>query len=176
VPINPIIQTRTRHFVTRTLIHVTVYLYTHTYIHTHILYRVGGTWPLRITRCTMLGHWWRQLYLLSYSVHYSVGYTRFISGSMSRHYNLCLHWVLAPWCLVSGRSFDVFSLRRLAANWLDYDWLFLLVTCHWFKVKVTLRLTASQSVSLGVEPHLGLMTRYVLLFDIYGLVFVGRPL
>jgi hypothetical protein len=28
------------------------------------------------------------------------------------------------------------------------------------KVKVTLRLTVSQSVSLGVEPHLGLMTRY----------------
>jgi hypothetical protein len=45
-----------------------------------------------------------------------------------------------------------------------------------FKVKVTLRLTVSQSVSLGVEPHMGLMTRYLLLFDSYGLVFVGRPL
>jgi hypothetical protein len=45
------------------------------------------------------------------------------------------------------------------------------------KVKVTLRLTASQSVSLGVEPHLVLMTRYLLLFDSYGLFFfVGRPL
>jgi hypothetical protein len=44
------------------------------------------------------------------------------------------------------------------------------------KVKVTLRLTVSQSVSLGVEPHLGLMTRYLLLFDNYGLVSVGRPL
>jgi hypothetical protein len=40
------------------------------------------------------------------------------------------------------------------------------------KVKVILRLT----VSLGVEPHLGLITRYLLLFDSYGLVFVGRPL
>jgi hypothetical protein len=39
------------------------------------------------------------------------------------------------------------------------------------KVKVTLRLTVGQSVSL-----LGLMTRYLLLFDSYGLVFVGRPL
>jgi hypothetical protein len=39
------------------------------------------------------------------------------------------------------------------------------------KVKVTLRLAVSQSVSLGVEPHLGLMTRYLLLFDSYGLVF-----
>jgi hypothetical protein len=36
--------------------------------------------------------------------------------------------------------------------------------------------TDGQSVSLGVEPHLGLMTRYLLLFDSYGLVFVGRPL
>jgi hypothetical protein len=29
------------------------------------------------------------------------------------------------------------------------------------KFKVTLRLTVSQSVSLGIEPHLGLMTRYL---------------
>jgi hypothetical protein len=47
---------------------------------------------------------------------------------------------------------------------------------HKVKVKVTLRLTVSQSVSLGVEPHLGIMTTYLLLFDSYGLVFVGRPL
>jgi hypothetical protein len=33
-----------------------------------------------------------------------------------------------------------------------------------------------QSVSLGVERHLGLKTRYSLLFDSYRLVFVGRPL
>jgi hypothetical protein len=34
--------------------------------------------------------------------------------------------------------------------------------------------TDGQSVrSLGVEPHLGLMTRYLLLFDSYTLVFVG---
>jgi hypothetical protein len=47
---------------------------------------------------------------------------------------------------------------------------------HIVKAKVTLRLTVRQSVSLGAEPHLGLMTRYLLLFDSYGLVFVGRPL
>jgi hypothetical protein len=40
------------------------------------------------------------------------------------------------------------------------------------KVKVIFRLTVSQSVSLGVE----LMTRYLLLFNSYGLVFVGCPL
>jgi hypothetical protein len=44
------------------------------------------------------------------------------------------------------------------------------------KVKVTLRLTVGQSASLGAEPFLGLMIRYLLLFDSYGLVFVGRPL
>jgi hypothetical protein len=44
------------------------------------------------------------------------------------------------------------------------------------KVKVTLRLTVSQPVSLGVESHLGLMTRYLLLFVTYSLVIVGRPL
>jgi hypothetical protein len=37
------------------------------------------------------------------------------------------------------------------------------------KVEVTLRLTVSQSV-------MGLMTRYLLLFDSYGFVFLGRPL
>jgi hypothetical protein len=38
---------------------------------------------------------------------------------------------------------------------------------------VTLRLTVSQSVSLGVEPNVGLMTRYLLLFDSYGLILWG---
>jgi hypothetical protein len=44
------------------------------------------------------------------------------------------------------------------------------------QVKVTLRLTFSRSISRGVEPHLGPMPRYLLLFDTYGLVFVGHPL
>jgi hypothetical protein len=43
------------------------------------------------------------------------------------------------------------------------------------EVEVTLRLTASQSVSLGVEPHLGLMTRYLLLFcQLRSCFFGGR--
>jgi hypothetical protein len=37
-------------------------------------------------------------------------------------------------------------------------------TLNSFQDKVILR----QSVSLGVEPHVGLMTRYLLLFDSYG--------
>jgi hypothetical protein len=44
------------------------------------------------------------------------------------------------------------------------------------KVRVTMRLTVSQSVSLGVEPHLRLITRYLLHVDSYGLVFMGRSL
>jgi hypothetical protein len=44
------------------------------------------------------------------------------------------------------------------------------------KVKVTLRLTVSQSVYLGVEPRLGLMTRCFFLFESYCPVHVGRPL
>jgi hypothetical protein len=31
-------------------------------------------------------------------------------------------------------------------------------------------------LSLGVRPHLGIMTRYLLLSDSYGIVVVGRPL
>jgi hypothetical protein len=45
-----------------------------------------------------------------------------------------------------------------------------IISC-WLVKSVTLRLTVSQSVSLGVEPHLGLMTKYLVLFDSYGLVF-----
>jgi hypothetical protein len=41
------------------------------------------------------------------------------------------------------------------------------------KIKVTLRLTVSQSISLGIEPHLELMTRYLLLFDSNGLLFLS---
>jgi hypothetical protein len=43
------------------------------------------------------------------------------------------------------------------------------------RVRFTLRLAVGQSVSLGVEAHLGLMTRYLLLFHSYGIVFCGAP-
>jgi hypothetical protein len=44
----------------------------------------------------------------------------------------------------------------------------------WVWVRVTLRPTVSRSVRLGVEPHLGLMTKYYVLLDSYG--FVSRAL
>jgi hypothetical protein len=53
-----------------------------------------------------------------------------------------------------------------------------LVELNWThcQVKVTLRLTVSQSVRLGVEPRLGHTTRYFFLFESYCPVHVGRPL
>jgi hypothetical protein len=44
------------------------------------------------------------------------------------------------------------------------------------KVKVTLRMSISQSVYSGVEPPLGFTIGYSFLFDGYCLVHVGRPL
>jgi hypothetical protein len=47
-------------------------------------------------------------------------------------------------------------------------------------VRVTLQLTVSQSVCIGVEPNLGLLTRdlffFFFVFEIYCPVFWGRPL
>jgi hypothetical protein len=43
------------------------------------------------------------------------------------------------------------------------------------RVRVTLRLTVSQSVCLGVEPRPGLMTRYWLLSDRYCLILGRAP-
>jgi hypothetical protein len=71
--------------------------------------------------------------------------------ALSNVANICIFMIFYDFCLLPG-------LRPV-------------------KVKVTtLRLTVGQSLSLGVEPHLGLMTRYLLLIDSYGLVFVERPL
>jgi hypothetical protein len=43
----------------------------------------------------------------------------FISDSTNRYYNHSLQWAQTPWYLVSGRSVDIFSPRRLAADSLD---------------------------------------------------------
>jgi hypothetical protein len=71
------------------------------------------------------------------------------------------------WCLIKHRDNLTFCLT--------FSWI-LSSLCIQVKVKVTLRLTVSQSVCLGVEPHLGPTTRYLLLCGSYGLVLVGRPL
>jgi hypothetical protein len=50
---------------------------------------------------------------------------------------------------------------------------------HSVRVRVTLQLTASQSVRLGVEPNLGLLTRDIFSFffflESYSLVLIGAP-
>jgi hypothetical protein len=56
----------------------------------------------------------------------------------------------------------LFSLHEpyRSHHFLQFFYSNVLIRCSGVKVKVTLRLTVSQSVSLGVKPHLGLMTRY----------------
>jgi hypothetical protein len=51
------------------------------------------------------------------------------------------------------------------------------ISGHQVKVKIILQLTVSQSVCLGVEPHLGLMTRYFLIVfcESCGPVNFGAP-
>jgi hypothetical protein len=45
------------------------------------------------------------------------------------------------------------------------------------RVRVTLQLTVSRSVCLGVEPNLGLLTRYIIFFlKVAVLSYLGRPL
>jgi hypothetical protein len=64
-----------------------------------------------------------------------------------------------PSCRHSGAANLIqFQAHNLAGLRLELDSL----TSCCQKVKVTLRLTIGQSVSVGVEPHLGLMTRYLL--------------
>jgi hypothetical protein len=54
----------------------------------------------------------------------------------------------SPYLYPPGRGWSSYTPRHYSSNQV--------------KVKDTLRLTVSQSVSLGVEPHLGLMIRYLL--------------
>jgi hypothetical protein len=81
-----------------------------------------------------------------------------------------------PWpCICSMSRLVSFSCFRCSSLLITREGLDFFVIGQ-VKVKVTLRLTVSQSVSLGVEPHLRLMTRYLLLFDSYGLVFLWGAL
>jgi hypothetical protein len=122
-----------------------------------------NSWNLDAIYCTMLGHWLYYvagLLMTPLDLLHCLFTTPLVIITIS-----LLQWVLTLWCLVSERSFDLF-FRMLAADWLTLK----------VKVKVTLRLTVSQSVNLGIEPHLGPMTRYLFLSDSYVLVSVGRPL
>jgi hypothetical protein len=86
----------------------------------------------------------------------------FIGTSLQLHLNITAH-TLNDVCLTNLCEESLTALN-LWLNWTKV------------KVKVTLRLTVSQSVSLGIEPHLRPMTRYLLLCHSYGLVLVGRPI
>jgi hypothetical protein len=65
------------------------------------------------------------------------------------------------------------SFHRLTFNWqLNYNW-----TLNSSQSQSQSHIvTDDQSVSLGVEPNQGLMTRYLLLFHSYVLVIIRHPL
>jgi hypothetical protein len=92
------------------------------------------------------------------------------------HSRVRVPWDSRPYFTVSDSRFRFSSpptTRRATVEVFDPA-----STRVWLEFKVSHNPTdgVSQSISLGVEPHLWLMTRYLLLFDSYGLVFVGRPL
>jgi hypothetical protein len=66
---------------------------------TNILYRVGGT-------CRV------------YRLHHSIVHTLLLPTPRVGITIIPLHTILTPWCLVSERSLDVLTPRRLADNWL----------------------------------------------------------
>jgi hypothetical protein len=76
-------------------------------------------------------------------------------------------------------SLSVFSALSSQADWTWLGSLGLIAPdCSWLKSKSKSHCDwrpVSQQVLMS-SPHLELMTRHFLLFDIYGLVFVGRPL
>jgi hypothetical protein len=84
----------------------------------------------------------------------------------SSHSRVRVPWDSRPHFTVSDLRFPFLSpptTRRATVRVFDPA-----STREWleFKVKATLRLTVSQSVSLGVKPDPGPMTRYLLLFVI----------
>jgi hypothetical protein len=66
-------------------------------------------------------------------------------------------WRITPPCVPHQSYFTTDGLPPISSFWRQVPFK--------VKVKVTLRLTVSQSVCLGVEPRLGLMTRCFFLFE-----------
>jgi hypothetical protein len=103
---------------------------------------------------------------------------------------------MAPWLIITGSGLDdgIYWRLRLQSVLIKINYsavanlstsqipsprsiLVLVLRCtpDWL-LKVSLRLTVSQSVCLGVESRMGLMTRCFFLFESYCPVHVGRPL
>jgi hypothetical protein len=102
------------------------------------------------------------------------------SSAKSEHNLLLSRWSQIQNCEYETRSLyrDLQRVISLGNFLILVMWWYLWSSWYWtlrVKVKVALRLTISHSVSLGVEPNLGIMTRYLLLFESHGL-FVGCPL
>jgi hypothetical protein len=135
------------------------------------------------TNCNVLGYWWHRsicytsLFMIPLVVTtiyvYSVLWP---SDAVSRNGPLTssvICSVISLHCLYLGVSCISETVSLLCMFYLGVS--SISSVSIKVKVKVTLRLTVSQSLSLGFEPYLELMTRYLLLFDRYGLVFCGAP-
>jgi hypothetical protein len=132
----------------------------------------NGVWigwlDLLTPSCTIIRNHKNYSAVAIYRLHKSLRYAK------SSHSSLVVSWQRIYNSLTVTTVHTKLFLHVLTFNW-QRNWNELRLNCQ-FRVKVTLRLTVSQSVSLGVRPNLGIMTRYLLLFDSYGLVLVGRPL
>jgi hypothetical protein len=111
--------------------------------------------------------WWHTYTIYTRPLTIRAQYSRLcpISGSFSYNGSL-VTWTVV--CLAATKFKPlVFSVRGFALS-------------NGANVFISQSQSQSQSQSHiatdGFEPHLGLMTRYLLLFDNYGLGFVGRPL
>jgi hypothetical protein len=133
----------------------------------------------------MFGYWNTQFGLLVnfISIFTSRNYTHYTSSS-SQADLLCSFVVQVPFPLLLPLVPLLICSERLAftpvphpENWFEYRCIHL--DTAWVKSQshiATDGQSVSQSVSLGVGPHLGLMTRYLALFDSYVLVsFCGAP-
>jgi hypothetical protein len=76
---------------------------------------------------------------------------------LTSHFKSSIHTILSSLHLWTFRGYLLSRTRRQVK----------------VRFKVTSRLTVNQSVSFGIEPNLGLMTRDLLLYDSYGLVLWG---
>jgi hypothetical protein len=115
-----------------------------------------------------------QTSVLSHGLHWAASDNVPSSASVSN--GSCPHW-LAPFSWSSQAELTHKSKSKLCYNRRSVGQSVLVWSPRFISSQSQSHIaTDGQSVSFAVEPHLGLMTRYLLLFDSYGLVFVGRPL
>jgi hypothetical protein len=130
-----------------------------------------------LSTCFWIGDWiyWPLLTWLVITLNYSAianFHTLQITTAHAKSFPACS--VFTSSCLVMAPTMAIPLLPCSSPLWMVAPF-----QLNWAQSKSKSHCdwrSVSQSVSLGVEPHLGLMTRHLLLFDSYGLVDVGRSL